>query len=37
MEHRGTNRRKKYLVPTQAAEKYFDRVGEAMAKAVTTN
>ena len=37
MAHQGTNRRKKFLIPTPAAQKYFDRVGEAMTKAVAAN
>jgi hypothetical protein len=34
MVFEGKNRRTKFLVPTQAAHDYFDKVGQAMAKAV---
>jgi hypothetical protein len=30
----GKNRRTKYLVPTQAAQAYFDQVGKVMAQAL---
>jgi DNA-binding MarR family transcriptional regulator len=34
MVFEGKNRRTKFLVPTQAAHDYFEKVGRAMAKAV---
>ena len=34
MVHQGTNRRKKFLIPTPLAEKYFHQIGEIMFKAV---
>ncbi|WP_408597016.1 hypothetical protein [Limnohabitans sp.] len=34
MIHQGTNRRKKFLIPTPLAEKYFHQIGEIMFKAV---
>ena len=32
----GTNRRTKYLVPTDAAQSYFNSVGQAMTDAINT-
>ena len=32
----GSNRRTKYLIPTQVAHDYFDQVGQAMQEAIKT-
>jgi len=34
MTHQGDNRRKKFLIPTALAEKYFAQAGDVMAQAV---